>query len=237
MPEIEGTSAEMTEVAEPSTEETGAEVQEVAEPESEGHQKNDADATFAEMRRQMQEARREAEDARAELAELQAQTEARESAFAKMTGRDDDAEVAALAELTGMSEDEVRAEMEAAVEAAQKDLRIQQLEDQVSYTEAERQMQADLVELRKIDPSLNSLEDLGQSYVNYVMAGLEPEDAYWAVKARERANQATPPKPAGTVATGTAEKDYFTDAEIDAMSPDQLTKNWKKIMASWERKS
>ena len=239
--EFENTSAEMAEVAEPSieeeTEETGAEEQEVAEPVSEEHQKTAADASFAEMRRQMQEAKQEAEDARAELLELQAQNEAREAAYTRLTGRDEDAEIAALAEVTGMSEDEVRAEMEAARESAQKDLRIQQLEEQINYIDAERMMQADLTELRKIDPQLKSLEELGESYYHYIEAGLTPQDAYWAVKAKEGAYQATPPKPAGKVATGAAEKDYFTDAEIDAMSSEQLTKNWKKIMASWDRRA
>lgn len=233
MPELEGTSAEMPEVADPVEEETGAEDQEFAEPESEQHQKTEADATFAEMRRQMQEAQREAEDARAELAEMQAQNEARSSAFARLTGKDEDADIAALAEVTGMSEDEIRAEMEAAQESAQKDIRIQQLEDQINSVKAEQLMQADLERLRKIDPTLKSLEDLGDGYLEYMEAGLTPEKAYWAIKAEESANRKTPPKPPGTVATGTAKKDRYTDAEIDAMSSEQLRKNWKEVFSSW----
>lgn len=233
MPEELGTGAEELEVAVPAEEETGAEDQEFAEPESEEHQKTEADASFAEMRRQMEEAQQEAEDARAELAELQAQTEARQSAYARLTGRGEDADVAALAEVTGMSEDEIRAEMEAARESAQKDIKIRQLEEQISSVKAEQLMQADLNELRKIDPSLKSLEDLGDSYISYMEAGLSPEDAYWAIKAKERATQKTPPKPPGTVATGTAEKDRYTEAEIEAMSPEQRKKNWKAIINSW----
>ena len=236
--EFENTSAEMQEVAEPATE-TGAEVQEVAEPESEvaeetvAHQKTSADASFAEMRRQMQEARQEAEDARAELMELQAQNEARQAAYSRLTGKGEDADVAALAEITGMSEDEIRAEMEAAQESAQKDLRIQQLEQQVDNANAERMIQAHLTELRKIDPSLKDLDQLGESYYDYIAVGLSPEDAYWAIKAKEKANHATPPKPAGKVVTGAPEQDKFTDKEIDAMSSDDLRKNWKKVFASW----
>lgn len=230
--EINGTSAEMEEVAE-LPEETGAEDQEFAEPESEEHQKTEADASFAEMRRQMEEAQQEAEDARAELAELMAQNEARQSAYSRLTGRGEGAEIAALAEVTGMSEDEIRAEMEAAKESAQKDIKIQQLEEQISSVRAEQLMQADLNELRKIDPSLKSLEDLGDSYIAYMEAGLSPEDAYWAIKAKERATQKTPPKPPGTVATGTVEKDRYTEAEIEAMSPEQRKANWRAIFNSW----
>lgn len=233
MPDFEGTSAEMPEVAEPVENETGAEDPEVAEPESTEHQKTEADATFAEMRRQMQEAQKAAEDARAELAQMQAENEARSSIYSRLTGKGDDAEIAALSEVTGMSEDEIRAEMDAAREAAQKDMRIQQLEEQLDDVEAERMMQAHLSELRKIDPKLRSLDELGEPYFNYIAMGATPEDAYWAVKGREIASQKTPPKPPGTVATGTAEKDRYTDAEIDAMSSEQLRANWKKVFSSW----
>lgn len=241
--DFENTSVETEDVA-ALPEETGVEEPESAEPvsepdeepqaeESEDH-KTSADASFANMRRQMEEAQKEASEVRAELEKLQAQNEARDNAFTRLTG-DEDGAVKALAEVTGMSEDEVRAEMQAAQESAEKDLRIQQLEEQVNAIDAERMMQADLEAIRQIDPSLKSLEDLGDEYVRYVVAGLSPEDAYWAIKAKEQATQATPPKEVGKVATGTAEKDYFTDAEIDAMSPEQLAKNHKKILASWER--
>jgi len=243
MADFESTSVEMSEVAEP-TEETGVEEPEVAAPESEPepeevpeeHQRTDADASFAAMRREMEEARRQADDARAELERVRAESEARDGAISRLTGTEDGT-IAALAEVTGMSEDEIRAEMEAAQESAQKDLRIQQLEEQINSVEAERLMQADLAELRKIDPSLNSLDDLGESYAEYIAAGLNPTDAYWAIKGKEYATRATAPKEVGKVATGTAEKDYYTDAEIEAMSSEQLTKNWKKVMASWERNS
>ena len=240
MAEFESTSVETSEVAEPTEEVTGVEEQETAEPVSEEtvepEGKTEEDAAWARMRRESEQAKRDLEAAQQELAELKAKTEARESAYSRLTGNDN-GEIAAIAEATGMSEDEVIAEIEAAQESAQKDLRIQQLEEQVDSIEAERLMQADLERIRKVDPSLKSLEDLGEGYIEYVSAGLDPVKAYWAIKAEERANQATPPKEVGEVATGTADKDYFSDAEIDAMSSEELTKNWKKIMASWDRRA
>ena len=233
MPE-EMVSAETPEVAEPVEQETGAEDQEVATPESlePEHQKNDADAAFAEARRARQAAEQDAADARAELAELKAQIEARDNAINRLTGND---LVAALAEASGLSEDEINAEMEAAQESAQKDLQIQNLQDELQDIKVQRMMADDLKEIQRVDPSVKDLTDLGEGYVDYVRAGLDPVRAYWALKAEEGANHREPPKPAGKVATGTAEKDYFTDAEIDAMSPEQLAKNHKKILASWER--
>lgn len=251
MADFESTSVETTEVAEPS-EETGVEDQVVAEPESEENNvepeettdgKTEKDAAWARMRREKEEAQSELEAARAELAEIKASNEARDAAFSRLTGKEQDGEIVALAELTGLSEDEIRAEIDAANESAQKDLRIEALENMVANIEADRLMQADLERLRKIDPSLKSIEDLGEEYGRYISAAdpvtgeplMTPEDAYWAIKAKEQATKATPPKEVGRVATGTAEKDYFTDAEIDAMTPEQLAKNHKKILASWER--
>ena len=237
MADYESTSVETSEVAEPTEEVTGAEEQETADPvsnESPEPRRTEEDAAWARMRRESEQARAEAEAARRELEELKAQNEARQSTYSRLIGSDN-GEIAAIAEATGMSEDEVIAEMEAAEESARKDLRIAELEQQVTNIEAERLMQADLQELRKIDPTLNSLEDLGDGYIEYVASGLSPERAYWAIKAEQMAHEAKPPVTAGKVATGSAEKNYYTDAEIDAMSSEQLTKNWKKVMASWER--
>lgn len=238
MADFESTSVETSEVAEPTEEVTGVEEQEAADPVSESEEpakgRTEEDAAWARMRRESEQAKADAEAARKELAELQASFQARENTFSRLTGSDN-GDIAAIAEATGMSEDEILAEIEAAEESAQKDLRIEQLEEQVISIEAQRLMQADLEKLRAIDPSLKSLDDLGQGYVDYVSAGLDPVRAYWACKSEEQAHTATPPKAIGEVATGTAEKDYFTDAEIDAMSPEQQRKNWKKIMASWER--
>ena len=240
MADFESTSVETSEVAEPTEEVTGVEEQETAEPVSEEtvepEGKTEEDAAWARMRRESEQAKRDLEAAQQELAELKAKTEARESAYSRLTGNDN-GEIAAIAEATGMSEDEVIAEIEAAQESAQKDLRIQQLEEQVDSIEAERLMQADLEKIRKVDPSLKSLEDLGEGYIEYVSAGLDPVKAYWAIKAEEQANQVTPPKEIGRVETSAAEKDYYTDAEIDAMSSEELTKNWKKVMASWDRRN
>lgn len=226
------------EVAVPANEEeTGSNEQEFADPASEPErQDSETNAAFQRMRHERQEMQAELDAARAQLEELKAQTEARDYAFQRLTGSED-GEIAALAEVTGMSEDEVRAEMEAAQQAAQKDLRIQQLEAQVESIEADKLMEADLRKLQKIDPTLNSLEDLGPEYFDYVIAGLPPERAYYAIKAEEGMNLRQPPKAMGKVATGSAEKDYFTDAEIDSMSSEQLTKNYKKILASWDRRS
>lgn len=237
MADFESTSVETSEVADPTEEVTGVEEQETAEPVSEtSERKTEEDAAWARMRRESEQARKDLEAAQKELAELKARNEARDETYSRLTGSDN-GDIAAIAEATGMSEDEVLAEIEAAQESAQKDLLIEQLQERVTSIEAERLMQEDLEKIRRVDPSLKSLDDLGEGFVQYMSAGLDPVKAYWAVKAEERANQATPPKEIGRVETGTADKDYYTDAEIDAMSSEELEKNYKKILASWDRRA
>lgn len=236
------TGVNEAEFAEQSVEETGVNELESAETVSEEEveepaaeqQDSETNAAFARMRREAEEARAELQAAQRELAELKASNEARSNTFSRLTGTEN-GEIAAIAEATGMSEEEVVAEMEAAKESAQKDLRIEQLEEKITSLEVDSLMQRDLAAIQKIDPSVKSLDDLGEGYVDYVAAGLPPERAYWAIKAEQTAKQATPPKAVGKIATGTAEKDYYTDAEIEAMTPEQQKSNWKKIMASWER--
>ena len=237
MSEMENTSVETEEVAELPEEETGVEEQESAEPVSEEPERSEErpdDAAWAKMRREKEKAQADLEAAKAEIERLIAQENARTSTYERLTGSED-GEISALAEATGLSEDEIRAEMEAAEESAQKDLRIAQLEEQITSIEADRMMQEDLNAIRKIDPSVASLEDLGEEYPRYIEAGMSPEDAYWAIQGKKIAMQAKPPKAVGKVATGTVERDYYTEAEIEAMSSEQLTKNYKKVLASWDR--
>ena len=240
------TGANETGLAEQSVEETGVnelesaetvspEEVEVEEPVEETQvQDDETNSAFARMRRESEQAREEANELRRGLAELKASIEARDNTFARLTGNAK-GDISAIAEATGMSEDEVVAEMESAQEMAQKDLQIEQLEEKITNLEVDTAMQRDLQAIQKIDPTIKSLSDLGAGYAEYVIAGLPPEKAYWAIKAERDAKQSTPPKAVGKVATGTAEKEYYTDAEIDAMTPDQLSKNYNKILASWER--
>jgi len=240
MSEFDTTGVNETEVAEQSYEDTGENELESAEPVSEEvegpvEQDSETNAAFARMRRESEQARAEAEAARRELDELKALQSAREEAVSRLTGVDN-GEISALAELTGLSEDEVEAQMESARIEAQKDMRIESLENELGQIRADNAMQADLAAIQAIDPTVKSLIDLGDGYVNYIRAGLGAEDAYWACKARENANKPKPPDVvAGAVKSTAAEKDYYTEAEIDSMSPEQQKANWKKIMASWER--
>lgn len=235
------TGVEEQEVAEPvdETQETGAEEPEVAEPESEELEESGSkatDAAFAKMRRRAEEAERKEAEAQAELEKMRAKQDARVAALANM-GVDD---IDAMAEQTGMTREEVletiqREEeaVEAEIREKAKDIKIQELEDQILAERVEREMAADLVELQKIDPSLKSLDDLGEDFVAYIAAGLTAKQAYAAVKSMEKSTKPTPATPPGRISeTAPPEKDFYTEEEVDNMTPAQQKANYKKILAS-----
>ena len=100
-------------------------------------------------------------------------------------------------------------------------------------------MKEDLAEIQKLDPSITSCEQLGESYVSYIKAGLSATDAYFAVKSKEAATTPSAPKEIGKVNSEPPEKDFFTKEEVDAMTSEQRYKNADKILASfskWKRK-
>lgn len=231
------------EPAEPDTEtqETGAEEPEPAEPASEeGSTEPDnkaADAAFAKMRRRAEEAERKEAEAQAELEKLKAKQEARVAALANM-GVDD---IDAMAEQTGMTREEVLETIQREEEAAEaeirekeKDQKIQELEDEIMAARVEKEMAEDLAELQKIDPNLKSLDDLGEDFVAYIAAGLTALQAYKAIKSEIA--EPTPAQPPGKIAdTQPPEKDFYTEAEWDSLTPAQQKANWKKGLASMKK--
>lgn len=224
--ENENLGAEEQEFAEPA-EDTSEESQEVANPEVEESQNErdyERDSAFAEMRRAKEEAERS-------LAEYKAEQEAREEAIANITG-DENAVIKALAEAYGLEEDDVNEAVMSKLESAQKDMKIQELEDIISTIEVDKVMAEDLAKIQKIDPSIKDLNQLGESFVNYIGGGLSAEEAYWAIKAKENATKMTPPESMGEVKPKEVEKSFFTYEEVQAMTYEQQVKYSKEILES-----
>ena len=247
-PEVfEEQGAEEPEVAEPApeTNEQGAEDQVLADPESvpeesqEETGKTDADARFAEMRRQLEAEQKARAEVEAELAEMQTKAEAREAAMDELDIDDIDA----IAEQAGTTREEVLEIIEreeqaaaAALEAKEKDLKIEALEEELQGVYAEKEMEKDLADLQKIDPSLKSLDDLGEDFVDYISAGLSAKQAYYAIKGREISTRSIPPTAPGKISdTSAPEKDYFTEDEVNAMTSAEKEANWEKIIESLPR--
>ena len=234
--EMENLSVETQEVAEPVSEET----QEVAEPVETAEDtaisgKTEVDAAFAEQRRARQEAERRAAEAERRIAEMEAATKARSEAIMRLTG-DENAEVNALAESLGLDPTDVMATLNASQESAKKDLEIQMLREQLDSVRVDSEIQKDLAEIQKIDPSIQSLNDLGETFPEFIKAGLSAEQAYYAIKGKEIANRVVPAKEIGKLTDSKPpEKDFFTEAEVAAMTSQERYDNAEKIMASLPR--
>ena len=216
----------MQEVAEPVE---SVETQEVAEPvetsqETTRSGKTEADAAFAAQRRALQEAERR-------IAEMEAKQKAQNEALKKLTGSEN-GYVDTIAENLGVSAEDVLATINAEQEVATKELELEALRKEVNSIRAEKEMQEDLVLLQKIDPDLKAFEDLGESFIKYKSAGLSAEEAYYAIKGKELSTRAIPATPIGTVDNKPPEKDFFTRAEVDAMSEEEQRKNADKILKS-----
>ena len=228
MPESEETQ----EVAEPAEAESSEEIQEPAEPDSEEVEgKTSADAAFAQMRREKEAAEQRIAELEAEREREAALRAAEDNAIAEMSGYDDVAYL--IAEASGKSIEEVNAEIEAEREKAELQQENQSLHEQLAEVRADKLMAEDLAEIQKFDPSVKSLSDLGDSWEAYRLnAGLTAQQAYFAAKAEKEATQIKPAKPIGKVNQSPVESEFFSEAEVYAMTSEEKTANAEKIMKS-----
>lgn len=221
--------AEVTETADPSVNDDsqGAEATETAEL-STG--KTDADARFAEMRRELEQAKKD-------LADSSALNEELENALGNFFQGDTDQKiVAANALATGKTEDEIRAEIEAENERERLVEEKEELSNRVLDLETQQKMENDLRELQKIDPNIKSLDDIGSDFLDYIAAGLDAKLAYYAFKAKKNAESAVAPEEVGAVNQSTGPKDFYTREEVKAMSQEEVHKNYdviRKSMSQW----
>lgn len=229
-----------TETAE--TVDTGVEVQEAAEPavneQSQQTQtesvKTEKDSYFADMRR-----KQELDRMRETNAQLQQQLTAAQQAFYSYFdgGTLQEQMDFALAQTGGVDVSEIKAERE------EQD-RVSRLENQLKFyqeREIEKRMEDDLKEIQAIDPTVTSLDDLPKTFLALRFnkdANMTAKEAFLASKAIQQ--QTKRPKPASTgsmVGTGSPEKEFFTNAELDKLNKKDLSdpKVYEKAMRSMAR--
>ena len=216
-------SVETQEVAEPETEALeSAETPEVAEPESEAEtpegideegSKNDADAAFAEMRRNNQRLERENQMMKDALLRYFDGADAEELA------------INANAYAEQRDPDEYREEWEHNQEFEAVQAENESLKEQLLSAQVEKLMREDLAAIQAIDPTVKSLDELGESFLKMRLNpdySLPPQEAYYAVKAQQLKEKVLAPDAIGEVASTAAERDYFTSEELDALSDEEL---------------
>jgi len=218
--EVEGEKVQ--EPAEPAIE--GEEVQEPAEPVSE---KNDADKAFAEMRRQAAESKAKAEAAARERDAYRAELE---RYFAG-----DDPLIASRAYAEQKTEAQIRAEIQMENDIAQMKAENEAYRERAMNAEIELAMENDLKEIQKIDPSVKSLDELGDTFRSLIATGCDATSAYYADKARRDKEHITPATPPGEIKAQPGEKDFFTRDEVMKMSEAEVKENYEAIRKSMNK--
>ena len=237
------------EVAEPDeSSEEGSNYQEVANPESEEVQSHEENAKFQAMRHEIEDAQRKAEEAERKLAEYEAAQKAREEAYAELADDEESIE-SIIADAYGVSEEEVRARIEQKAHINELEAKVAQYEAQAEEAqraamEAENkaELERQLADLQKIDPSIKSVADFEKAFeglsfapLDYLDKGLTLEQTYWALKAEKDANHRPPPPEVGGIKSDAPEADFISKEDAMAMTPAERTKNWKLIRKSQEK--
>lgn len=221
--------AEEPEVAE-LVDEEGVEDPEVAEPgmEEESVGMPD-DSAWAALRRR-------AEAAEAYNSELEAQNSMMAEALGLyFDGDPTEMAVQARANAFGVSPDVERERVQADNARRAAETRAESLEKQLLQVRVEQAMAQGLADIQKIDPEVTDLTELGDDFANYISAGLSSTDAYFATKAKQSRTKLTPPQSIGRIKSGKAESGYFTKAEVDAMTDDEIEANLEAIDRSMKK--
>lgn len=219
-------SEETEDVAEPLNSEDANQTENTAEGEEstpQASKKTEQDSAFAEMRRRNKELEQENKLMLDALSRYFNGGDAQELSIQAQAYADD------------RNPEDVRAELEQTREAERLKTENEELQEQILNIQLEKRMAEDLRTIQGIDPTVKSLEDLGDSYLNYISAGLDATDAYYASLLKDQKEKVYPPDAIGKIADTKIDRDYYTSEELDNLSDAELDANWEKVMRSMKR--
>ena len=232
--EIEQNLVDENQVIDDPETEPSENIEDVAETHEQTEQEK-LNSAFAEQRRAREEAEVKAAQLEAQIATMENEKQARSSAFQRLGGTEE-ADIAALAETIGITQEEVLATINEEQALANEKRENEKLRSELEEVKAEKFVNEALEEVKRLDPNITKLEELGDKFIDLIADnGLSVEDAYYAIKAREIATKANPAPQIGKVNNEPIEKDFYTQAEVANMSSEEKTKNADKIMASFKK--
>lgn len=97
-----------------------------------------------------------------------------------------------------------------------------------------RKMDEDLAAIKKVNPkeAAKSVDDLGTTFIRLIGAGVDTLTAYDLVL-KERQRQVPPPPSMGDIGAGDSkEAELYTVEQMQAMSPEDMRRNWEKVQKS-----
>lgn len=232
--EIMETTEEQTVTEEPE-ETTQPEGQEGAAVQMEGQQTQEPeeptqpDPVLEELNAAKEEAEQRAAEAEEQLKRQNA-----------LLGRATDAADPALevaAQMLGLDPKELEEAVKEELEAEQMEAERDSLKEEVESLKLEKALEADLLEVQKVDPSVKNLVDLGDQYFQCIAAGMSATEAYHASRYIAQKTTPTPPAEIGKINESSVQKDFYTKEEVEAMTAEEVEKNLPKIeqsMKTWK---
>lgn len=190
--------------------------------------KRSRDSAFAEMRRAREEAERQNNELQERLEALErAQREAELRSYAESIGLSDEE----IEQVVADAQAEEEREMEQATLKAEND----RLSEELMNFQVDRMMEQDLRDIQAIDPSIKSLDQLGEDFGNFVAAGLSGVDAYYATMSKREHTQIKPAPAIGKANQASVPRDFYTSEELDNLSDSEILANWDKVQRSLDR--
>lgn len=190
--------------------------------------KRSRDSAFAEMRRAREEAEAERDDLLSQIEELQR--------------RERQNELIRAAEDMGMTDEEIAQVLKEAEAEEEREAEHNRLTDENERLNQElmdiritQEMERDLREIQKLDPSVKSLDDLDDDFFTFKSAGLSGEDAFLAMKYKQEKTAFGSAPVMGKANPAAVQRDYYTSEELDALTPEEILENMDKVNRSLER--
>lgn len=105
----------------------------------------------------------------------------------------------------------------------QRETELNHYKEIAARTMAEQQANKDLAKVQALDPTIKSLDELGDDFINLVVnAGIDAEVAYYAVKSKIDAHKKPVPKDIGGIGEQTKSVDYYSPDEVENLTDEQL---------------
>lgn len=214
-------------------------------------------AKFAEMRRENERLAKELADEKAAKSAYSKLTDTISDKLGYKGATPDDIRIAILAEQQGKTPEEIKAQEEHEARRVKSllendpDYVATKRERDLLKANAERELlQKDLAEIKASFPNETAADcrELGEKFLQLRAAGIDNLTAYVAVRGKAAFETAkpqapaepAPPEPGAVNGAGTQEKEYYTSAEVDKLTPSELCnptimdrvlqsmKRWKK---------
>ena len=193
------------------------------------------DSSEIERDAEIEEIRNNAEATAQENKELKAQIE-RTNKILGRASQSESPDLELVANVLGIDQDVLKAEIDEEMEGYRAITEAESAKEELARIKAEQAMQRDLLEIQKVDPNVTDLNDLGESFLKCIGAGMSAVEAYHASKYVADKTSSTPPPEIGKVNQSNMQKEFFSKEEVEKMSAVEVEKNLEKIeksMSKW----